>query len=125
MPAGGAGGRAGPGIAMRECRSCGHVVFPPRPLCPRCGAWDWKLRMAERGVVEAVTRRGENQLASVRTDPGPTVTALAPGNDLEVGARVGLESGVGAGRAGTGLQARAVRLDRVTVGCSPPAAPRA
>jgi uncharacterized OB-fold protein len=125
MAADGAGGPVRQGIAMRECKSCGHVVFPPRPLCPRCGAWDWKPRVAERGVVEAVTRRGENQLASVRTDAGPTVTALAPGRDLDVGARVRLESGVGAGRAGAGLQARALRLDRVTVGRSPPAAPRA
>jgi uncharacterized OB-fold protein len=100
-----------PGIAMRECRRCGNVVFPPRPLCPLCGAWDWKARVAERGVVEVVTRRGDNQLASVRTDDGPTVTALAPGRDLEVGARVRLESRLGVGAGGAGVQVRALRLD--------------
>jgi uncharacterized OB-fold protein len=98
---------------MRECRSCGHVVFPPRPLCPRCGAWDWKPRVAERGVVEAVTRRGDTQMASVRTDDGPTVTVLAPGQDLEVGARVRLESRFGVGRASAGVQARALRLGQL------------
>jgi uncharacterized OB-fold protein len=106
-----AAGEARPGIAMRQCRDCGHVVFPPRPLCPRCGAWDWKLRLAERGVVEAVTRPGENDLVSVRTDDGPTVTALATGQDLEVGARVRLESRLGVGPAGTGVQVCALRLD--------------
>ena len=110
---------------MRECRRCGHVVFPPRPLCPRCGAWDWKPRLAERGVVETITRSGENELASVRTDDGPTITALAPGRDLEAGARVRLEARVSAGRTGPGVQARALRLDGVRVGRSPPAAPRA
>jgi uncharacterized OB-fold protein len=113
MPAAGGSARARPGIAMRECRSCGHVVFPPRPLCPRCGAWDWNRRVGERGVVEDVTRRGENELVSVRTDDGPTITALAPGQDLEVGARVRLESRAGAGRARAGLQARALRVDEV------------
>jgi hypothetical protein len=69
--------------------------------------------MAESGVVEAVTRRGGNELASVRTDDGPTITALAPGHDLEVGARVRLESQAGVGSARGGLQARALRLDGV------------
>jgi uncharacterized OB-fold protein len=101
------------GLPMRECRRCEHVVFPPRPLCPRCGAWDWKPRLAERGVVETVTRSGEKELASVRTDDGPTITAFAPERDLEVGARVRLESQAGVGRDGAGLHARALRLDDV------------
>jgi uncharacterized OB-fold protein len=93
---------------MRECRRCGHVVFPSRPLCPRCGAWDWKPRVAARGVVEAVTRVGRNELASVRTDEGPTVTALAPEQNLSIGARVRLESRVR--RARDGVQVRALRI---------------
>jgi uncharacterized OB-fold protein len=103
--------RGRPGVAMRECRRCGHVVFPPRPLCPRCAAWNWKPRVAERGVVEAVTLSGQNQLASVRTDDGPTVTAVAPEQNLHAGVRVRLESGLSVGGRGTGLQARALKLD--------------
>lgn len=106
-PAGSGSGTARPGLAMRECRACGQVVFPPRPLCPRCGAWSWKARVAERGVIEAVTRRGEVQLVSVRTDDGPTVTAVAPEGDLAVRTRVLLESeGLSDGR----LRVRALRL---------------
>jgi uncharacterized OB-fold protein len=98
------------GLVTRECRRCGQVVFPPRPLCPRCAASDWTERLAERGVVEAVTWRGERQLASVRTDAGPVVTALAPGGDLEPGIDVALESRLGAGATGEGVQVRAVPL---------------
>jgi rubredoxin-like zinc ribbon protein len=107
-PTGGGSGTARPGLAMRECRACGQVVFPPRPLCPRCGAWRWKVRVAERGVIVAVTRRGEMQLVSVRTDDGPTVTAVAPEGDLAVRTRVLLESeGLSDGR----LRVRALRRD--------------
>jgi len=82
------------------------VVFPPRPLCPSCGAWDWKERLVERGVVEAVTWRESGQLASVRTEAGPVVTAVAPGGALAVGTEVALESRVGVGVSGDGVQAR-------------------
>lgn len=75
--------------------------------------------------METVTRSGENELASVRTDEGPTITALAPERDLEVGARVRLEARVSAGRTGAGVQARALRVDGVRVSRSPPAAPQA
>jgi uncharacterized OB-fold protein len=97
------------GIAMRRCGSCGHVVFPPRPLCPRCGGRDWRRAVSLTGVVEEVTwrrprrkrmqtplghwvERSEVQLASVRSDLGPVLTVLAPGGDLEPGMTVGLES---------------------------------
>jgi uncharacterized OB-fold protein len=93
-------------LAMRECRRCGHAVFPPRPLCPSCGAWDWKERLVERGVVEAVTARESGQLASVRTEAGPVVTAVAAGGALAVGMEVALESRVGVGVSGGGVQAR-------------------
>jgi uncharacterized OB-fold protein len=92
---------------MSECRRCGQVVFPPRLLCPRCGAWDWTERLIERGVVEAVTWRGQRQLASIRTEAGPVVTAVAASGDLAPGLEVALESRLGAGATGEGVQVRA------------------
>jgi uncharacterized OB-fold protein len=79
------------GAPLARCRACGHVVFPYRPLCPRCGARDWRKEIATVGVVEAVTRRtprlkrrqtplgnwveqAEVYIASVRTEQGPLVT---------------------------------------------------
>ena len=97
-----------PGLVMSECCSCGKVVFPLRALCPRCGASDWGERLAERGVVEAVTWRGERQLVSVRTEAGPVVTAVAPGGDLTPGLEAALESRPGTGPA---VQVRARLFD--------------
>jgi uncharacterized protein len=94
-------------VPMTECRRCGRVVFPPRPLCPNCGAWDWQERLVERGIVEAVTWRETRQLASVRTEAGPVVTAAAPGGDLEAGAEVALDSRDGGGA----VDARSARFD--------------
>jgi uncharacterized OB-fold protein len=97
-----------PGAVMSECRRCGKVIFPPRALCPRCGASDWSDRLVERGVVEAVTWRGQRQLASIRTEAGPVVTAVAPTGDLAPGLEVALESQLGAGAA---VQVRARLFD--------------
>jgi carnitine-CoA ligase len=98
-----------PGLLMWECDRCGHVVFPARPLCPRCGAWDWKRRLARGGVVDAVTSRGDVQLASVRSDAGPSVTVLAPDGDLEAGMEVALESVGDGSPARDRIQGRARR----------------
>jgi uncharacterized OB-fold protein len=94
------------GVVMRECRQCGKVIFPPRQLCPRCGAWDWKRTLAMTGVVDRVTwrrprrqtptghwiERANIQLAWVRSDLGPHVTVLAPDGNLERGITVDLAS---------------------------------
>jgi uncharacterized OB-fold protein len=78
-----------------ECGRCGHVVFPARLWCPRCGASDWRPREPGAGIVEEVTivRRAPGGLAapvrlgSVRLDAGPLVTArLDPG--VGAGSRV-------------------------------------
>jgi carnitine-CoA ligase len=69
-------------------------------------------------VVDAVTWRDGTQLASVRSDAGPSVTAVASAGELEAGMEVALESqiGVGATREGVRVTARPART-------SAPAAP--
>jgi uncharacterized OB-fold protein len=39
-------------LRMQACAHCGEVLFPPRPMCPRCQgvAFEWKL-MSGRGHV--------------------------------------------------------------------------
>ena len=39
-------------LRMQTCANCGEVLFPPRPMCPRCQGVDfaWKL-MSGRGHV--------------------------------------------------------------------------
>ena len=95
------------GLIMQSCAGCGQVVFPPRPLCPRCGSGDWRPAVGRTGVVAEVTWRtsraspgagptgdpvsGERvQLAAVRSDLGPLVTAVGPAGDLEPGMTVEL-----------------------------------
>jgi uncharacterized OB-fold protein len=39
-------------LRMQACAACGHLRFPPRPMCPRCRSTDdeWRL-MSGRGTV--------------------------------------------------------------------------
>ncbi|ACU77575.1 protein of unknown function DUF35 [Catenulispora acidiphila DSM 44928] len=39
-------------LRMQACANCGEVLFPPRPMCPRCQGMEfaWKL-MSGRGHV--------------------------------------------------------------------------
>ena len=116
------------GIAMRRCATCGHVVFPPRPLCPRCGRRDWRRALSLTGVVQQVTwrrprrkrmqtplghwvERSEVQLASVHSDLGPVLTVLAPDGDLSPGMTVGLESEASVSIARESAELRARRPD--------------
>lgn len=39
------------------CRVCGHLAYPPRILCPECGANDWTRTLADNGIVTEVTVR--------------------------------------------------------------------
>jgi uncharacterized protein len=80
------------GVPMRRCRSCGHVVFPARLLCPRCGGSGWDEAVALTGVVEEVTVRRpmDITLASVRSDLGPVLTTRWPGGELAEGTAVEL-----------------------------------
>lgn len=80
------------GVPMRRCDACGHVVFPPRPLCPRCAGSSWAEAVARTGVVEEVTVRGRADvtLASVRSELGPVLTTRWPGGYLAEGTVVEL-----------------------------------
>jgi uncharacterized protein len=100
------------GVPICICGACGHAVFPPRLLCPGCGASEWREEVAERGVVEEVTEalfrvRSEpvtRRLASVRTEVGPVVIARLL-DDAEPGAAVSLalsDGAVTAHRRGSG-----------------------
>jgi uncharacterized protein len=67
------------------CSACGHVDFPRRLLCPRCGTGMFRAVDASEGHVEETTvvrhragggEAGEGQrLATVRTTAGPRVIA--------------------------------------------------
>ena len=91
------------GVPICVCRACGHAVFPPRLLCPRCGGSEWREEAAERGVVEEATKavfrvRSEpvtRRLASVRTEVGPVVIARLL-DDAGPGAAVSLALSDGA-----------------------------
>lgn len=39
-------------LRMQTCGRCGEVLFPPRPMCPRCQSteFEWK-RMSGRGHI--------------------------------------------------------------------------
>lgn len=86
VPRGGYDGR----LTVYACTACGHVVFPRRLLCPRCGGAELAERAAEEGVLEEVTAsRSSIRIGSIRTDAGPVVLARLLA-DLEPGARVRL-----------------------------------
>jgi len=84
-------------LRIDRCARCGHLVHPPRELCPRCHSSDWTPRAAGPGSVEELTavehavgsRAGGVVLASVRLAAGPVVIAAAEA-PLEVGMKVEL-----------------------------------
>ena len=74
--------------------TCGHAVFPPRVLCPRCGSRDWHDEPGGPGTAEQLTtHRDGGHIASVVLDRGPVVVARADG--IAAGARVTLEDDYG------------------------------
>jgi uncharacterized OB-fold protein len=44
-------------FVVPACRACGHLAYPPRILCPECGAGDWTRTLADSGIVTEVTVR--------------------------------------------------------------------
>jgi uncharacterized OB-fold protein len=86
-------------VAVKECAACSHAVFPPRHVCPRCHASEWRDLEVPTAKVEQTTtlryRTGvsgdqpEIELATVATDPGPRLIvrlerAAQPGEDIEL-----------------------------------------
>lgn len=95
-------------FTVEACARCGYAAYPPRILCPRCGAAEWRRQLADSGVVEEITVRrpvfkrrqlpqgnwldqSETHLGSVRTDLGPVVVARVP-DDARPGDRVRLHA---------------------------------
>jgi carnitine-CoA ligase len=66
------------GVVMSCCRHCGCVHFPRRLACPSCHSGDLASAAARHGRVEQVTLSGQQVIASVRSDLGPTVIASFP-----------------------------------------------
>jgi uncharacterized OB-fold protein len=76
-------------VPIDVCASCGEPIFPPRALCPVCGACDWHNVEMESGRVEAVTGRDDVSIAAVRVDGGPIIVARCA-EGVTVGAHVSL-----------------------------------
>ncbi|MHB8470051.1 MAG: zinc ribbon domain-containing protein [Gaiellaceae bacterium] len=76
------------------CIPCGRAVFPPRALCPACGASSWVGGAASEGVAEQVTERAGVRIASVRTDLGPVLIARVAG-DVVPGETIALDDAAG------------------------------
>jgi len=74
-------------VRIPICTGCGRAVFPPRLLCPHCGAAEWRDELVDVGVLEAVTERGDVRVGAVRTPLGPLLIARVegehhPGDDV-------------------------------------------
>ena len=85
-----------------RCASCGHVVFPRRLLCPRCGADDWRAMPLGDGLLRQVTvvRRSLNGapaeppvIGLVATTAGPSLIVRVDGAVAGDAVRLELEDG--------------------------------
>ena len=81
-----------------ECKSCGHLMLPPRPLCNKCGSTDLGWRRYDGGGVVAaktviavpLTRFQERcpyGVVIVTLDEGVSVSGLLLNENVEVGSR--------------------------------------
>ena len=93
-------------LRMQTCANCGEVLFPPRPMCPRCQGieFEWKL-MSGRGHVWS--------FAVPRPPLLPDYAALAPYPvvvvELEEDRRLRLVGNLVAVRADAGASTRSTR----------------
>jgi uncharacterized OB-fold protein len=106
--------RSGPSVDI--CKSCDLAVFPPRLVCWRCHASNWRRQEVPTARVEQVTvlryRTGITSpqppvaIATVATDPGPRIVVRVEGT-AEPGDVVTLEdtdTGIEARRDSRGLE---------------------
>lgn len=95
-------------FTVPKCKQCGHLAYPPRILCPRCGSSEWTRTLADSGIVTEVTTRRPVfkrrqlpwgnwldqeavRLAAVHADVGVRIIARIP-EGVEVGDRVTLSA---------------------------------
>lgn len=93
-------------IRGTECRDCGAVHLPPRPLCPNCSSrnLDW-IDLGSEGVIQSFTvihvpltrMQGISPytVGVVRLDDGPSISSLildvGSEDEVSVGSRVKAE----------------------------------
>lgn len=123
-------------LTVAECRTCGYLAYPPRILCPRCGAGEWKRRLAESGVVTEVTVRRPvfkrrqlpwgnwldqeaTRLAAVQSDAGVRIIARVP-EGVEIGDRVSLVAQGSTAIALPGQTVEGLPVDRDADAVKPP-----
>jgi len=82
-----------------ECKGCGRLMLPPRPICNRCGSMDleWKS-FSGGGVVAAKTviavpltrfqERCPYGVVIVTLDEGVSVSGLLFDENVDIGSRV-------------------------------------
>lgn len=122
-------------LTVPECRSCGYLAYPPRILCPRCGANEWKRTLAESGVVTEVTVRRPvfkrrqlpwgnwldqeaTRLAAVQADIGVRIISRVP-EGVDVGDRVALVAQGSTAIALPGQTVEGLPLDRAPAPVKP------
>lgn len=83
-------------LQVPACVSCGHAVWPPRLLCPRCHGDRFELQDGSAGTLEDITEldgQERVQLGTVRLAAGPVVVARCEGAARGERVRLRLENG--------------------------------
>jgi uncharacterized OB-fold protein len=93
-------------LMVFRCQACGHMVWPPRLLCPRCGSAESEAIPAGPGVVaeqvQTTSPGGEPvTIASVRLHSGPTVIARGYGTAIGDEVRLCVRDGALSAEPGT------------------------
>ena len=82
-----------------ECKSCGHLMLPPRPLCNKCGSMDLRWRqymgkgaVAAKTVIAVPLTRFQDRcpygVVIVTLDEGVSISGLLLDENIDVGSRV-------------------------------------